>query len=122
MKNLSASEILDVANRFVRRAQNMSMSFSADKMKSEIDRVVGKGIKDLVTEFLNTKPISSAQVNIVYDPSGPRTNFTAYTNNEKVGQELSQTLTNKFAPKISPIVARYQKDKPLDYKYLEMEV
>ena len=93
-------------------------------MKKELDSTLGKTIQQILTEFLNTKPISSVDLHINYDPSSKKITFQPITNNgnKEVESEINSSLT-KFIPKASAIVAKYQKDKPLNsYKYLSMEV
>lgn len=123
MKKISSSSVLSYATKFVRQAQEMNVRIDTDKMKIELDRVVKKGMELILTQFLNTKPISSVQVNIVYDPQSKKVAFKTLTNNgnKEVEQEISTALM-KFEPKTSPVVAKYSKNSPLDYKYLEMEV
>jgi hypothetical protein len=122
MRQISSTSILSYANKFIRRAQ--SFSSSEDPMKKELDATVRKGIESILIQFLNTKPISWVEVFINYNIPFQRVIFQTTTNNhnEEVEKELNTALA-KFVPKTTSIVAKYQKDKPLNnYKYLSMEV
>lgn len=122
MKKISSFRVLSYAQNFVRHAQ--TFEYSVDAMKKELDTAVGKNIQQILTEFLNTKPISSVDLYFNFDPASKKVSFQPMTNNgnKEVENELNGALA-KFAPKTSAIVSKYQKDKPLNnYKYLSMEV
>jgi hypothetical protein len=119
---ISSASVLSYANKFFRQAQ--SFSYAPDAMKKELDNAIGKGVQQILTEFLNTKPISSVDLYLNYDPSSKKISFQPMTNNgnKEIEAELNNTLS-KFISKASAIVSKYQKDKPLNsYKYISMEV
>ena len=122
MQKISSFSLLSFATKFTKRAQ--SFSYAPDAMKKELDTAIGKNIQQILTEFLNTKPISSCDLYLNYDPSGKKVTFQAATNNgnKEVEAEIVASM-EKFVPKASAIIAKHQKDKPLQsYKYISMEV
>jgi len=117
---INFKSLLVNADQFYKEAQKFE--YSADPMKKALDTSVGKGVQQLVAKYLNTRAISSIQININYQPpSAIFTIFAIGTDKEAVEKELAAELNAKYSKQAAQVFAKYQKDKPLDYKYSEYE-
>lgn len=117
----SAEQILKAATRFSNLVaqQGFGMQTSADPMKKMLDQSIGKQVNDLVSAALQ-KSMSSAQVNIEFNPQTKTAKFTVYGNGtDEDKAELTNAL-NTLAPKAYKIMSAHQKT-PMDYKYVEYD-
>lgn len=107
--------------QLVKEAQG-TYQYSADPMKKDLDARIGKTVQTIAAKFLNEKAISALQVNINYQAPNAAS-FAVYatgSDKEAVEKEMAAALAN-LGPTAAKIMGKYQKDKPLDYKYVEYE-
>jgi hypothetical protein len=110
-----AEQLFIAAEMFVKRAQEMGVTTSADPMKKALDATIGKSVKDIITKALQTS-ISDIQVNIAFDPEAKTATFTTYTNGDEADKTLLTNSLNALSSKAYSVISKYQKT-PIDYKY-----
>lgn len=121
-KEIKPANLLKAANQFIGMVkQAQTYQYSADPMKKALDSSIGKTVENLAAQTLNTKAVSSLQININYQ-SPTAASFSVFatgTDKDAVEKDLSAAL-NRLAPNAAKIMSRFQKD-PMDYKYAEYE-
>ncbi len=122
-KVFSSTEILAASRFFLKQAQ--TFSYDPDPMRKELDRTITQPVTNIVAKTLNTRAVSEVEVRLNYVGATKTANFVIYSSGSdssavdvELADELNKTPAQK---KASQIMAKYLKDKDLDYKYLTLQ-
>ena len=128
---LEASKQFD---NFVRNAQ--TYQYSEAPIKKELDKAVGKKVEDIAAKYLSNNGGAASSMEIRINYQSPTVcsfvvdvNYIGNINakqdaRDKEEKELEAKIAaelNTLSPTVVKIMAKYQKDKPLDYKYVSYE-
>lgn len=115
MKLINMNELLKYSMAFNKAAQ--TMSYTADPMKSALDKTIGQGVKSAILAAFQ-KSVTNVQVNIEYNPDTKSAKFVVYGNGVDADKNELTNALNLLSQKAYVTMSKYQKT-PLDYKYVE---